>query len=132
MESRSKTWYVFGEHLGESFTEFLYSGTTIFGKGSMCDVVIKSSLISKVHAVITFDGDIPVLFNYGTLGTFVNNKRIGWHGHVLQHGDIVTLGFKKRANRKQRQCPERYIKFVVQNINNRMIESFNDVDINKN
>ncbi|RMG14435.1 MAG: FHA domain-containing protein [Planctomycetota bacterium] len=61
------------------------------GRGRSCDVSVYSSLLSREHACIRWEGERPVLFDLESLnGIFIGPDRI--HRHELNDGDVVRLG----------------------------------------
>jgi hypothetical protein len=64
---------------------------TMIGRGSHCDLQILTHFVSREHARVTVNGGAVVLEDLGSRnGVFVNSVRID--RHVLEHGDLVTIG----------------------------------------
>jgi hypothetical protein len=65
---------------------------TTIGRGGENDIVVASTLVSRRHAEIAWDGAHYVLTDLGsTNGTFVNAQRVTGP-HPLRHGDVITIG----------------------------------------
>ncbi len=65
---------------------------TTIGRGGENDIVVASTLVSRRHAEIAWDGVHYILADLGsTNGTFVNGHRVT-DRHVLRHGDVITIG----------------------------------------
>jgi len=63
----------------------------IFGRGNECDVIIATSLVSRQHAVLTYEQGHYVLYDQNsTNGTWVNGQRI--LQHVVKNLDRVQIG----------------------------------------
>lgn len=61
------------------------------GRGRHCDLSLYSSLLSREHARVRWEGGRPVLFDLESLnGCFVGLDRI--HRHELKVGDVIRLG----------------------------------------
>jgi len=61
------------------------------GRGRHCDLSLYSSLLSREHARIRWEGEQPVLFDLESLnGIHIGPDRI--HRRVLQDGDVIRLG----------------------------------------
>jgi pSer/pThr/pTyr-binding forkhead associated (FHA) protein len=79
-----------GERAGT--VHVLRSPITTIGRGGENDIVVASTLVSRRHAQITWDGTQYVLTDLGsTNGTFVNARRVT-ERQVLRHGDVITIG----------------------------------------
>lgn len=62
------------------------------GRSSMCHVVIRRPIISRLHARIERDGPRYFLQDAGSAnGTFVNSRRI-YERHLLSDKDMIGLG----------------------------------------
>lgn len=61
------------------------------GRGQHCDVSVYSSLLSREHARVRWEGGQPVLFDLESLnGCYIGPDRIT--RHRIRHGDVVRLG----------------------------------------
>ncbi len=61
------------------------------GRGRHCDVSLYSSLLSREHARVRWEGGRPVLFDLESLnGCFIGPDRI--HRHELKPEDVIRLG----------------------------------------
>ena len=61
------------------------------GRGQDCDLSLYSSMLSREHACIRWEGGVPVLFDLESLnGTFIGPDRI--RRRRLQDGDVIRLG----------------------------------------
>jgi hypothetical protein len=73
----------------EHFT--LTRKNTVIGRGSHCDLQILTHFVSREHARVTLNGGAVLIEDLGSRnGVFVNSVRID--RHVLEHGDLVTIG----------------------------------------
>jgi DNA-binding response OmpR family regulator len=62
------------------------------GRSSMCHVLIKRAIVSRLHAKIERDGPRYVLHDAGSAnGTYVNTRRI-YEPHLLKDRDMIGLG----------------------------------------
>jgi hypothetical protein len=62
------------------------------GRSSMCHVLIKIAIVSRLHAKIERDGPRYVLHDAGSAnGTYVNTRRI-YEPHLLKDRDMIGLG----------------------------------------
>ena len=69
----------------------LAEGVTHIGRGLTADVRIDDHRISRLHAMITIDGDrVRVLDGRSLDGTFVNGQQAVWS--ELRDGDVIVLG----------------------------------------
>jgi DNA-binding response OmpR family regulator len=70
----------------------LESEVCTLGRSSMCHVVIKRPIVSRLHAKIERDGPRYVLHDAGSAnGTYVNSRRI-YEPHLLKDRDLIGLG----------------------------------------
>lgn len=61
------------------------------GRGRHCDVSLYSSLLSREHARVRWQGGEPVIFDLESLnGCFIGPDRI--HRHALKANDVIRLG----------------------------------------
>jgi serine protease Do len=61
------------------------------GRGSINDLVLQNSQVSRQHAIIEYQNGLPTITDLkSSLGTFVNNQRIT--SSILQSGDKVAFG----------------------------------------
>lgn len=61
------------------------------GRGQDCDLSLYSSMLSREHACVRWEGGVPVLFDLESLnGTFIGPDRI--RRRRLQEGDLIRLG----------------------------------------
>lgn len=69
----------------------LREGRNVIGRGSVADVRIDDTGISRAHAEITVDGVLATLTDLqSTNGTNVNGKRVS--RAALRHGDVIRVG----------------------------------------
>jgi serine/threonine protein kinase len=69
----------------------IFGGTTVIGRSSECDVVLKAADISKRHCQITLDGDQLTVEDLNSAnGTWVNERQI--KRAPLQDGDALDIG----------------------------------------
>jgi pSer/pThr/pTyr-binding forkhead associated (FHA) protein len=61
------------------------------GRDPACALRVRDPHVSRVHAEILREGDAYVLYDRSTNGTLVNGRRVE-SGHVLAHGDLITVG----------------------------------------
>ncbi len=63
----------------------------IIGRADTCDFVVDGKEVSRKHARVFYDGDIPMIEDLkSTNGTFVNGKRV--ECVALKHGDEINIG----------------------------------------
>ena len=81
-----------GMHEGTRYA--VGQGTTVIGRGSMCDIVLLDSAVSRQHARIIKRGEHFFIYDLGsTNGTFVDNEMIEpWEGVLLKSGSVVAIG----------------------------------------
>jgi hypothetical protein len=61
------------------------------GRGQDCDLSLYSSMLSREHACVRWEGGVPVLFDLESLnGTFIGPDRI--RRRRLVEGDVIRLG----------------------------------------
>ena len=77
---------------GQSVRQINIKGsTTTIGRQEGNALVLNSDRISRLHAVIEWDGDhYSVTDNGSTNGTFVNGKRV--QRQTLRNGDMLSIG----------------------------------------
>ena len=63
----------------------------VIGRGAECDVVLRSSTVSRRHAVIRPSIQGYVVWDASTNGTFVNGRRVDG-SEVLGMGDVIRIG----------------------------------------
>lgn len=79
-----------GRDRGRVYT--IEGGSYVAGRGSDCDLVLGSDLVSRRHASITVNGtDVKVVDGGSSNGTFINGSRVLGEGTV-RPGDILLLG----------------------------------------
>jgi len=73
--------------------EFILTGEALtLGRAPLCDIVVRSESVSRVHARIERHQLRYVLYDEGSAnGTFVNNRRIS-SPHQLKDQDLIGLG----------------------------------------
>lgn len=72
--------------------------TITFGRGSMNDIVLKSSIVSKQHGCFYFDGANWIIYdNKSTNGLTWNSTRIP--NKKLMGGDKLLIGFETMGNK---------------------------------
>ena len=70
---------------------YVLDGTVRVGRDEESDVFLVDPSVSRNHASLEFEGEVPVVTDLGsTNGTFVNGERIGMRR--LLPGDILTFG----------------------------------------
>ena len=70
---------------------YVLDGTVRVGRDDESDIFLVDPSVSRNHATLEFDGEVPVVTDLGsTNGTFVNGERIGMQR--LLPGDILTFG----------------------------------------
>lgn len=76
------------------------------GKSDENELQVADGAISRKHAVIERDGSGLVIKDLGSLnGIFVNERRVGEQGHVLQDGDQIEIGRTKMVFRSTPSAP---------------------------
>ena len=66
-------------------------GTTTIGRQEGNSLVLNSERVSRLHAMIDWNGDHYSVTDNGSLnGTFVNGKRV--QCQTLRNGDMVSIG----------------------------------------
>ncbi|MBL4828149.1 MAG: FHA domain-containing protein [Spongiibacteraceae bacterium] len=66
-------------------------GEVIFGRGSMCDVILEDDRLSRKHAKLSAgDGGLMLEDLGSTNGTFVNDKKID-SATWVKHGDVIRF-----------------------------------------
>jgi serine/threonine protein kinase len=69
----------------------IFNGTTLLGRSSDCDLIVKAAEISKRHCQLHFEGDKLVVEDLGSSnGTCVNQRPV--KRAVLQDGDELDIG----------------------------------------
>lgn len=69
----------------------LSKGVTILGRGSDCDTVIQSDLVSRVHAQLTVGDDVRATDLGSSNGTYVNGARVLGDA-VVGPNDVLLVG----------------------------------------
>ncbi len=70
----------------------LGSGSLLIGRLPECDVLLSDTLVSRMHARISVQGDSVVVEDlHSTNGVYVNGQRVG-HSTVLCEGDRILIG----------------------------------------
>jgi len=70
----------------------LGSGSLLIGRLPECDVLLSDTLVSRMHARISVQGDSVVVEDlHSTNGVYVNGMRVG-HSTVLCEGDRILIG----------------------------------------
>jgi serine/threonine protein kinase len=66
----------------------------MLGRNESCEIVVSSPLVSRHHAVITFEETIGFRINdVGSLNdTLVNGSRLNGRRHALVEGDAISIG----------------------------------------
>lgn len=81
----------------------IFKDKLTIGRTKQNDIQLNAQYVSRRHAVITTEGDVARIIDWGSKnGVYVNSKRVT--EHFLKNGDIVTIGiaefryeeFKKR------------------------------------
>lgn len=77
---------------GQSVRQINIKGSpTTIGRKEGNSLVLNSDRVSRVHAVIDWDGDqYSVIDNDSLNGTFVNGKRV--RHQTLRNGDMLSIG----------------------------------------
>ena len=77
---------------GQSVRQINIKGsTTTIGRQEGNALVLNSERVSRLHAVIDWDGDnYSVTDNSSLNGTFVNGRRV--QRHTLRNGDTLSIG----------------------------------------
>jgi len=70
----------------------LLDGETTIGRSSRASLCLKLRDVSRLHAVVTFDGEHCHLSNRSSRSSTLVNRRILTTERRLRHGDIVTIG----------------------------------------
>jgi len=69
----------------------LFKDKLTIGRTKQNDIQLNAQYVSRRHAVITTEGDVARIVDWGSKnGVYVNSKRVT--EHFLKHGDIVTIG----------------------------------------
>ena len=69
----------------------LFKDKLTIGRTKQNDIQLKAQYVSRRHAVITTEGDVARVIDWGSKnGVYVNSKRVT--EHFLKNGDIVTIG----------------------------------------
>jgi hypothetical protein len=71
----------------------LSSGITRIGRAADCEFKLHSPVVSKLHAVVEYDGQQYTLKNESLNGTRVNGQRLAGIS-ILQHGDRIQIGME--------------------------------------
>lgn len=67
-------------------------GTYVMGRGSDCDLVLASDIVSRSHArLVVGTNDVKVTDLGSSNGTYINGARVLGEGTILE-GDIVLVG----------------------------------------
>ena len=70
----------------------LGNGSLLIGRLPECDVLLTDTLVSRMHARISVQGDSVVVEDlHSTNGVYVNGMRVG-HSTVLCEGDRILIG----------------------------------------
>jgi len=70
----------------------LGNGSLLIGRLPECDVLLSDTLVSRMHARISVQGDSVVVEDlHSTNGVYVNGLRVG-HSTVLCEGDRILIG----------------------------------------
>jgi pSer/pThr/pTyr-binding forkhead associated (FHA) protein len=70
----------------------LGQGSLLIGRLPECDVLLNDTLVSRMHARISVQGDSVVVEDlHSTNGVYVNGVRVG-HSTVLCEGDRILIG----------------------------------------
>jgi pSer/pThr/pTyr-binding forkhead associated (FHA) protein len=70
----------------------LGSGSLLIGRLPECDVLLSDTMVSRMHARISVQGDSVVVEDlHSTNGVYVNGMRVG-HSTVLCEGDRILIG----------------------------------------
>lgn len=73
-------------------TYTLSKDQTQIGRNSDCGICINDKRLSGKHCVIKKDGDVVILTDLSTNGTFISAKKIGKNNsHELKHLDEIWL-----------------------------------------
>jgi pSer/pThr/pTyr-binding forkhead associated (FHA) protein len=69
----------------------LFKDKLTIGRTKQNDIQLNAQHVSRRHAVITTEGDVARVVDWGSKnGVYVNSKRVT--EHFLKNGDIVTIG----------------------------------------
>ena len=78
-------------------------GTTLIGRGSLCDIILEDPTVSRRHARIIRQGDQFFIYDADSMtGTLVDGKKvILLEGTPLRDGSVISIGqmrfvFKER------------------------------------
>lgn len=87
-------WLIVAEGMREGARYAVREGTTLIGRGSLCDIILLDSAVSREHARIMKRGDRFFICDVGsTNGTFVDNTMIEpWEGVLLKSGSVISIG----------------------------------------
>ncbi len=78
---------------GQSEVFLLKNGTTTIGRGTGCQVVVSSLLVSKAHAEVTCEESGCSVTDLSSNGTRVNGRRLPHRQNQrLNHGDQIEVG----------------------------------------
>jgi transcriptional regulator of acetoin/glycerol metabolism len=67
------------------------TNTYRLGRGSQVEIAVRGSSVSRVHALVVFDGKRWILQDLSTFGTKVNGRPAS-NRYPLQAGDVISLG----------------------------------------
>jgi len=86
-------------------------GSLLIGRLPECDVLLQDTLVSRMHARISVQGDSVVVEDlHSTNGVYVNGMLVG-HSTVLREGDRILIGtnrnFTVREPRLELAAPAR-------------------------
>lgn len=82
----------------------LQDGVTRIGRSTSCELVLRSPVVSKLHAVIDCNSEGCFLKNESSNGTRVNDVRLTGH-HPLKHGDKIQIGMELLLYVESEQIP---------------------------
>jgi len=69
----------------------LFKNRLTIGRTEQNDIQLKANYVSRRHAVVVTDRDVPRVIDWGSKnGVFVNGKRVT--EHFLENGDLLTIG----------------------------------------
>jgi pSer/pThr/pTyr-binding forkhead associated (FHA) protein len=87
-------WLIVAEGIREGTRYTVGKGTTSIGRGSLCDIILLDSAVSREHARITKRGERFFIYDVGsTNGTFVDNTMIDPGERVLlKSGTVISIG----------------------------------------
>jgi len=67
--------------------------TQLIGRQEDCEISLDDISVSRLHAMLRYNGDEYVLYDLGsTTGTFVNGEQVSQSGKALSNGDTIMLG----------------------------------------